>query len=47
VYERLGIDHTRKTIIYSDALDVDKVLRLKAQCDKEGFICARRGRGNQ
>jgi nicotinate phosphoribosyltransferase len=39
LYQRLGIDHTTKSIIYSDSLDVDKVLKLKEQCDKEGFPC--------
>jgi nicotinate phosphoribosyltransferase len=40
VYKALGIDHKTKTVIFSDALDVEKVLRLKAQCDQEGFTCA-------
>jgi nicotinate phosphoribosyltransferase len=40
VYQRLGIDHTTKSIIYSDSLNVEKVLKLKEQCDKEGFPCA-------
>lgn len=39
VYKKLGIDHTSKNIVYSDSLDVDKVLKLKEQCDKEGFPC--------
>jgi nicotinate phosphoribosyltransferase len=40
LYQRLGIDHTKKSIIYSDSLDVEKVLKLKQQCDEAGFICA-------
>lgn len=39
VYAQLGIDHRQKTIIYSDALTVDKVLKLKDQCDGLGFKC--------
>lgn len=38
VYASMGIDHTEKTIIYSDALDLDKALSLKKQCDEVGFI---------
>lgn len=40
IYERLGVDHTTKTIIFSDALDVEKGLRLKKQSDELGFKCA-------
>jgi len=40
IYGKLGIDHTQKMIIFSDGLDVDKVLKLKAQSDAEGFLCA-------
>ncbi|KAI0788058.1 nicotinate phosphoribosyltransferase [Fomes fomentarius] len=40
IYERLGVDHTKKTIIFSDALDVEKSLRLKKQSDELGFKCA-------
>lgn len=39
VYESLGIDYKEKTIIFSDALKTDKVLRLKTQCDELGFPC--------
>jgi nicotinate phosphoribosyltransferase len=37
VYESLGIDHKEKTILYSDALNLDKSIKLKKQCDKLGF----------
>ena len=36
VYEQLGIDPRTKMIIFSDALNVDKALRLKQQCDELG-----------
>jgi len=38
MYARLGIDHREKTIIYSDALNMEKALGLKKQCDEIGFI---------
>ena len=37
VYEKMGIDPRDKVIIYSDALDVDKTLGLKKQCDEIGL----------
>ncbi|KAK7454533.1 nicotinate phosphoribosyltransferase [Stygiomarasmius scandens] len=37
VYESLGIDHRDKMIIYSDALDLEKALKLKQQADELGF----------
>ncbi|KAH9057885.1 nicotinate phosphoribosyltransferase [Lactarius vividus] len=37
-YERLGINHRERTIIYSDSLDLDKTLALKKQCEEIGFI---------
>ncbi|KAM5544591.1 hypothetical protein V8D89_001489 [Ganoderma adspersum] len=40
VYKQLGLDHTKKTIIFSDALDVEKALQLKKQCDGLGFNCS-------
>ncbi|KAI9001524.1 nicotinate phosphoribosyltransferase [Trametes punicea] len=40
IYQQLGVDHTTKTIIFSDALNVEKALRLKKQCDEIGFKCA-------
>lgn len=39
VYEQLGLDYRKKTIIFSDALDVEKALRLKQQCDGLNFKC--------
>ncbi|KAI0297289.1 nicotinate phosphoribosyltransferase [Multifurca ochricompacta] len=39
-YERLAIDYREKTIIYSDSLDLDKVIALKKQCEDIGFIPA-------
>ncbi|KAK2463479.1 hypothetical protein APHAL10511_004565 [Amanita phalloides] len=36
-YESLGIDPSSRTIVYSDAMNVDKVLRLKTQCDQLGL----------
>jgi len=33
----MGIDPRDKVIIYSDALDVDKTLGLKKQCDEIGL----------
>ncbi|KAI0714393.1 nicotinate phosphoribosyltransferase [Cerioporus squamosus] len=40
VYEQLGVDHTKKVIIFSDALNVEKALKLKKQCDELGFKCS-------
>lgn len=37
IYQSMNIDHTTKVIIYSDALTVDKALKLKKQCDEIGF----------
>jgi nicotinate phosphoribosyltransferase len=37
VYESMGIDYRDKTIIFSDALNLDKALGLKKQCDELGF----------
>lgn len=39
VFEEMGIDHRTKSIIYSDSLDVDRVLRLQAHCEGIGFNC--------
>jgi nicotinate phosphoribosyltransferase len=39
IYESMGIDYRQKSIVYSDALKTDKVLKLKAQCDELGFPC--------
>ncbi|EIM91066.1 nicotinate phosphoribosyltransferase [Stereum hirsutum FP-91666 SS1] len=38
VYTSMGIDVSEKTIIYSDALDLEKALKLKKQCDEVGFM---------
>ncbi|KAH9958543.1 nicotinate phosphoribosyltransferase [Russula dissimulans] len=38
--ERLGIDPSEKTIVYSDWLNVDKALALKKQCEEIGFKSA-------
>jgi len=40
IYASLKIDHRSKTIVYSDGLNVDKVLKLKKQCDEVGFIAS-------
>lgn len=37
VFESLGIDPRTKMIIYSDALNIDKVLRLKEQANDLGL----------
>ncbi|KAJ3781416.1 nicotinate phosphoribosyltransferase [Lentinula aff. detonsa] len=37
VYQKMGIDHKEKMIIYSDALNLDKALKLKKQADEIGF----------
>ncbi|KAH8116827.1 nicotinate phosphoribosyltransferase [Phellopilus nigrolimitatus] len=38
IYESMGIDYRTKSIVFSDALNADKVLKIKAQCDEIGFI---------
>lgn len=40
IYEQLGVDYTKKMIIFSDALTVEKALKLKQQCDEIGLKCA-------
>ncbi|EPS93605.1 hypothetical protein FOMPIDRAFT_1063457 [Fomitopsis schrenkii] len=40
VYDSLSIDSREKTIIFSDALSVEKAKKLKAQCDEVGFIAS-------
>jgi nicotinate phosphoribosyltransferase len=37
VYESMGIDPRDKAIIFSDAIDMEKALGLKKQCDDIGF----------
>lgn len=44
IYESMGIDYKKKSIIYSDALTVDKALKIKEQCDEVGFACEWCGR---
>ena len=39
IYQSMGIDHTKKSIIYSDALTVEKALKIKKQCEEVGFAC--------
>lgn len=39
VYEALGVEYKgRKTIIFSDSVDVEKALKLKAQSRELGFL---------
>ncbi|EGN99004.1 hypothetical protein SERLA73DRAFT_108274 [Serpula lacrymans var. lacrymans S7.3] len=40
VYESLGINYREKSIIFSDAVHLDKALALKKQCDDLGFVCS-------
>ncbi|KIK92417.1 hypothetical protein PAXRUDRAFT_147374 [Paxillus rubicundulus Ve08.2h10] len=40
MYDNIGVDIGTKSIIYSDALTLDKVLQLKKQCDEIGFKCS-------
>ncbi|KAI0774971.1 nicotinate phosphoribosyltransferase [Trametes elegans] len=40
IYEQLGVDYTKKSIIFSDALNVEKALKLKKQCDELGLKCS-------
>lgn len=40
VYQQLGIDPHEKTIIFSDGLNIEKVLMLKKQCDELGMKCS-------
>jgi nicotinate phosphoribosyltransferase len=37
MYESIGIDHESKTLVYSDALTIDKCLAIKRQCNELGF----------
>lgn len=39
IYQSLGSDHTKKSIIYFDALNVEKALNIKKQCDEVGIAC--------
>ncbi|EJD02414.1 nicotinate phosphoribosyltransferase [Fomitiporia mediterranea MF3/22] len=40
IYESMGIDYRKKSIIYSDALTDEKALKIKAQCDELGITCS-------
>ena len=40
IYRSMNMDHTSKMIVYSDALNVEKALALKKQCDEIGFTGA-------
>jgi nicotinate phosphoribosyltransferase len=37
VYQTLGIDYREKLMVYSDALNTDKVLAIQKQCQELGF----------
>ena len=37
MYESIGIAHESKTLVYSDALTVEKCLAIKKQCDELEF----------
>lgn len=36
-YQKLGMDHHKRTLIYSDSLNTEKALRIRRQCDELGF----------
>lgn len=36
-YQALGINYREKLVVYSDALNVDKVLAIQKQCKELGF----------
>jgi nicotinate phosphoribosyltransferase len=38
-YEKLGIDHTKKLIVFSDSLNVDSCIKIKKVSDEAGFLC--------
>ncbi|PAV24028.1 nicotinate phosphoribosyltransferase [Pyrrhoderma noxium] len=40
IYDSMGIDFRTRSIIYSDALNIEKALKIKAQCDEIGFTCS-------
>ncbi|KAG8712868.1 nicotinate phosphoribosyltransferase [Ceratobasidium sp. 395] len=40
IYEQLGIDYSKKTIVFSDGLDVENALNIKKEVDKVGFMAA-------
>jgi nicotinate phosphoribosyltransferase len=37
MYEKLGIDCREKLMVYSDALNVEKALKIQQQCNDLGF----------
>jgi nicotinate phosphoribosyltransferase len=37
MYKSIGIDHDSKILVYSDALTIDKCLKIKRQCEELGF----------
>src|SRR5690606_26480304 len=39
-YKLLGIDHTSKTIVFSDGLTADLAAEIQAHCDKLGIKCS-------
>ena len=39
IFESLGMDYRKKTIIFSDNINVEKALKLKKQCDEIVFQC--------
>ncbi|KAI6042446.1 Quinolinate phosphoribosyl transferase [Pisolithus marmoratus] len=40
MYESVGVDYRKKSIIYSDAVTLEKALALKKQCADIGFPCS-------
>lgn len=38
-YEKLGINHRDKLLVFSDSLDVDACLKIKKASDEVGFQC--------
>ncbi|KAI5988892.1 Quinolinate phosphoribosyl transferase [Pisolithus marmoratus] len=40
MYESVGVDYRQKSIIYSDAVTLEKALALKKQCADIGFPCS-------
>lgn len=40
MYEGVGVDYRTKSIIYSDAVTLEKALALKKQCTEIGFPCS-------
>lgn len=38
-YKRLGVDYTKKTMVFSDGLDVEKCIKIKTYVGDNGPIC--------